>query len=99
MIKLLFVYSNQTVPTINTNAHHSSWAHVACGKNHSVALSYEGEVFTWGDNREGQLGYDDIEYTSVPMKVEALRDEIIVKVNCGSDFTVAVSTSGAVFTW
>jgi len=30
---------------------------VALGQNHSIAVSGEGEVFTWGTNTWGQLGY------------------------------------------
>lgn len=31
--------------------------HVALGQNHTVAISSHGEVFTWGSNAFGQLGY------------------------------------------
>lgn len=31
--------------------------HVALGQNHTIALSGQGEVFTWGCNSFGQLGY------------------------------------------
>ena len=29
---------------------------VQCGYNHSLALTSEGTLYSWGDNREGQLG-------------------------------------------
>ena len=31
--------------------------HVALGQNHTIAISSEGETFTWGNNAFGQLGY------------------------------------------
>lgn len=31
---------------------------VACGDHHSLALDKEGRVFSWGDNANGQLGFD-----------------------------------------
>ena len=31
--------------------------HIALGQNHSVAISSDGEMFTWGSNAFGQLGY------------------------------------------
>jgi alpha-tubulin suppressor-like RCC1 family protein len=34
-----------------------SVATVALGQNHTLALSDEGEVFSWGNNAHGQLGY------------------------------------------
>lgn len=33
-------------------------AHVALGLNHTLALSDEGEIFSWGNNGFGQLGYN-----------------------------------------
>ena len=35
--------------------------HVALGQDHTIALSSEGEVFTWGSNACGQLGYSSPE--------------------------------------
>ncbi|KAL9130076.1 MAG: hypothetical protein Q9217_001635 [Psora testacea] len=32
-------------------------AHIALGQNHTIAISSEGETFTWGSNPFGQLGY------------------------------------------
>jgi alpha-tubulin suppressor-like RCC1 family protein len=29
---------------------------VVCGTNHCLAISNEGEIFGWGDNRLGQIG-------------------------------------------
>jgi len=29
---------------------------VACGMTHSVAVNKFGQVFTWGDNQDAQLG-------------------------------------------
>lgn len=31
---------------------------LALGQDHSIAVSQQGEVFTWGSNRYGQLGYN-----------------------------------------
>ena len=31
--------------------------HVGLGQNHTIAISCEGETFTWGNNAYGQLGY------------------------------------------
>lgn len=32
---------------------------VACGFNHTVALSKTGDVYTWGSGKEGALGHGD----------------------------------------
>lgn len=36
---------------------HKKVATVALGQNHTLALSTEGEIFSWGSNSYGQLGY------------------------------------------
>lgn len=45
---------------------------VSAGKNHSAFLTTNGEVFTCGSNRFGQLGYftGDVKYNAVPRKVD-----------------------------
>ena len=45
---------------------------VACGFNHTVALSKQGEVYTWGQGKQGALGHGDFEQQNVPKKVESL---------------------------
>ena len=32
---------------------------VSCGEYHSAALTGSGEVYTWGDGGDGQLGHGD----------------------------------------
>ena len=30
--------------------------HIACGHNHTMALTERGQLYSWGDDRHGQLG-------------------------------------------
>ena len=32
-------------------------AHVCCGSVHSIAVDCDGQLFSWGGNQYGQLGY------------------------------------------
>ena len=45
---------------------------IAAGLNHSLALSSNGEVWSWGYNSMGQLGYSDILYGWSPTKITTL---------------------------
>lgn len=38
---------------------------VACGQQHTVALTTDSKVFVWGDNKYGQLGLDPDVYPCV----------------------------------
>ncbi|KAI8124136.1 putative E3 ubiquitin-protein ligase HERC2 [Lucilia cuprina] len=66
---------------------------IATGSLHCVACTDSGEVFTWGDNDEGQLGDGTVSAIQRPRLVQALTGKHIVKVTCGSAHTLALSTS------
>lgn len=42
---------------------------VSGGIYHSVAIDENGNVWTWGNNRNGQLGHEEIEYSLKPIKL------------------------------
>lgn len=83
---------------------------VACGVWHTAAvveviMAYSdanacpsGKLFTWGDADKGRLGHGDKEQKSVPTCVAALVDYDFRQVACGHSLTVALTTSGTVFT-
>lgn len=50
---------------------------IATGSLHCVACSEEGEVFTWGDNDEGQLGDSTTNAIHRPRLVTSLQVEIL----------------------
>tara|TARA_Y100000389_G_scaffold127639_1_gene124947 strand:+ start:898 stop:2085 length:1188 start_codon:yes stop_codon:yes gene_type:complete len=82
---------------------------VACGGEHTVAVTEGGGVYTFGRGSDGQLGHGDKEDQLKPMRVpvEAFRpnesaqehSNRIVMVAAGSWHTVALSEAGHVFTW
>lgn len=52
-----------------------------------------GEVYTWGDNDEGQLGDGTTNAIQRPRLVPALQGKKVNRVACGSAHTLAWSTS------
>ncbi|KAL2717183.1 E3 ubiquitin-protein ligase HERC2 [Vespula squamosa] len=68
---------------------------IATGSLHCVACSDKGEVFTWGDNDEGQLGDGTTSALQRPRLVHALQGKKITRVACGSAHTLAWSTTKA----
>ena len=72
---------------------------VACGGHHTVAVSSEGEVYSWGWGNEGQLGngsqYDQL----TPTIVRGLDSQRICSAACGYYHTVVSTETGAVFCW
>lgn len=71
---------------------------VAASNKHSAVLTKEGEVFTWGCNGEGQLGYgtSNSAANSVPRLVEAMKGKPLVAVSVAKYHTVVLSADGEV---
>ncbi|XP_039806282.1 PH, RCC1 and FYVE domains-containing protein 1-like isoform X4 [Panicum virgatum] len=79
----------------------------ACGTWHTAAIveivdfldpAAATKLFTWGDGDRGQLGHVDREARFIPACVASLLEPSFCLVACGHDSTVALSTSGQVYT-
>ena len=75
------------------------WIQIECGLYHTVGLTKNGEVFSWGKNSDGQLGHGDKEDRSVPTKIAALHGLVITNVSCGEWHTTALTGKGQILTW
>lgn len=75
--------------------------HVSCGSRdaQTLALTDEGMVYSWGDGDFGKLGRGGSEGCNVPHNVERLNGLNIFQIECGAQFSVALSRSGQVWTW
>uniref|UniRef100_A0A7S0VEC2 RCC1-like domain-containing protein n=1 Tax=Hemiselmis tepida TaxID=464990 RepID=A0A7S0VEC2_9CRYP len=73
---------------------------IAAGSYHTVIVSDRGDVFTFGSNREGQLGigYADRESHPVPFKINMpfLRG---LRVVCGAYHCLAVTIDLTIYSW
>ena len=81
--------------------------HIALGQNHSLAVSREGEVYAWGSNQFGQLGYasassnyqKDEPIQLLPRQIFGpLKRELIIGTSASGIHSVAY-TSGSLFTF
>ncbi|KAL6190045.1 hypothetical protein ACLB2K_036446 [Fragaria x ananassa] len=88
-------------------------ARVACGAWHTAAVvetskessrpedsgnSASGKLYTWGDGDKGRLGHGDEVSRLAPECVATLVDTNFSQVACGHSLTVALTTSGHVYT-
>uniref|UniRef100_A0A804NDM6 Regulator of chromosome condensation (RCC1) family protein n=1 Tax=Zea mays TaxID=4577 RepID=A0A804NDM6_MAIZE len=71
---------------------------VAAAKHHTVIATELGELFTWGSNREGQLGYPSVDTQPTPRRVGSLKQRII-SVAAANKHSAAVADTGEVLTW
>ncbi len=74
---------------------------LACGSGdaQTLAITDDDNVWSWGDGDYGKLGRGGSDGCKFPMKIESLAGLGVVKVECGSQFSVALTRSGAVYTW
>ncbi|KAM9477006.1 putative E3 ubiquitin-protein ligase HERC6 [Clarias gariepinus] len=71
---------------------------VACGNFHSLALSKGGEVFSWGQNKYGQLGLGkSVELQPDPSLVRFLVGVPVTQIAAGGAHTLALTLSNQVF--
>jgi alpha-tubulin suppressor-like RCC1 family protein len=71
--------------------------HVAAGMHHSVVLTRDGDVFTWGSGGFGRLGHGNTGDQRVPKRVEGLTN--VTDIAAGHYHSMAVGEGGAVSTW
>lgn len=73
---------------------------VAAGKEHSLALTNTGMVYSWGGGKEGQLGNGDDETCQlIPRRILKFHSIRVTMVCAGGDHSVAVSEGGVVYSW
>ncbi|CAN1319621.1 Inhibitor of Bruton tyrosine kinase [Linum perenne] len=70
---------------------------ISAAKHHTVLATEGGEVFTWGSNREGQLGYT-VDTQPTPRRVSSIKSKIVA-VAAANKHSAVVSDSGEVYTW
>jgi alpha-tubulin suppressor-like RCC1 family protein len=75
---------------------------VAAGELHSIALTSDGTVYTWGYNGFGQLGNGNNTDSNVPVAVitsGVLSGKTITQVAAGKYHSIALASDGTVYTW
>ncbi|XP_076244530.1 secretion regulating guanine nucleotide exchange factor [Calliopsis andreniformis] len=73
---------------------------VSCGQHHTIAITKNGDLYAFGDNKYGQLGLDLNRFskTSFPIKIPNARFDSSIKMNCGWSHTILLS-GGQAFSW
>ena len=72
---------------------------VSAGEDHSLALTADGAVWSWGAGEDGRLGHGDQQNQLLPKKVEAFAGRRVIAVSAGAIHSTALTADGAVFTW
>ena len=77
--------------------------YVGCGDFHSVALTSEGKVYTWGGGgsffNRGQCGHGHVKDILEPSPIPAFNNKRVVQVSCGGYHTLALTENNELFAW
>ena len=70
---------------------------VSIGLHHIMVLSTTGNVYTWGNNKWGQLGLGNLDAEDKPKLVKL--PEPIVQIDAGWETSSALSNTGRLYMW
>jgi alpha-tubulin suppressor-like RCC1 family protein len=71
---------------------------LAAGVSHSLALDSTGQVWSWGDNTNGQLGDGTTTSRLAPVAV-TIAGRTITSIAAGGDHSLALDSTGQVWSW
>ncbi|XP_066933658.1 probable E3 ubiquitin-protein ligase HERC4 [Clytia hemisphaerica] len=73
---------------------------ISCGKDHCLALCSDGQLYGWGNNEFGQLGFGKkSKKETKPQLITVLQGCPIVHIATGGFHSFALTVSGLVFAW
>ena len=72
---------------------------ICCGYAHTLAITMHGQVYSWGNNENCQLGLGPKapKYVRKPSRIAALSN--VVKVSAGNEHSVAINKNQELFSW
>lgn len=73
---------------------------ISCGGNHCLALSKNGQIFSWGSNAFGQLGHGTSKNCiGTPMEITFLQWTPIKQIAAGGSHSAVLSYTGCLYLW
>ena len=70
---------------------------MSVGEGHALAIDSSGYVYSFGRNREGQLGHNDRIDLDEPKRIECLSSIRAVQVSCGTFDSCVLTSSGLLY--
>jgi alpha-tubulin suppressor-like RCC1 family protein len=67
------------------------------GDKYFMALTNDYKLYSWGENKEGQLGTGDVKDKPIPVEVHI--SEGIREIRCGSNHSLALTRSNKLYAW
>eukprot|EP00466_Bigelowiella_natans_P003691 jgi/Bigna1/45370/e_gw1.120.42.1 len=91
-----------TLPKVTGISARQRAIQVAVGSQHSIVLTSDGNVFTWGSGKNGRLGHGSVTNKSEPTRIEMFvggTGHQVVQVAAGEAHSMVLDEKGQVYTW
>eukprot|EP01125_Pyxidicula_operculata_P018026 TRINITY_DN637_c2_g1_i3.p1 TRINITY_DN637_c2_g1~~TRINITY_DN637_c2_g1_i3.p1 ORF type:complete len:401 (-),score=46.61 TRINITY_DN637_c2_g1_i3:37-1239(-) len=73
---------------------------IACGGSHSLVLTKDGEMYSWGYNKHGQLGNAQLDTKEMkPQNVIFFSNSKVTTIGCTICSSYAITEDGNLFSW
>jgi alpha-tubulin suppressor-like RCC1 family protein len=97
MVLVAFVIAAGLWGCGNNGGAKPEWVSVSAGRFHTVGVKSDGSLYTWGDNKYGQLGDGTLVSKASPTRIES--DSDWLSVSAGPSFTLALKKNGSLYAW
>lgn len=77
------VASERAFPSLCKTLRNQRVTYIACGEDHTAALTLEGGLFTFGSGSYGQLGHGSKTHEMLPRRVMELMGSDVTQIACG----------------
>jgi E3 ubiquitin-protein ligase HERC2 len=91
----------QLTPRLLKSLRQVNVIHIACGERHSLALTSEGQVYSWGAGANGRLGHGDELVQSAPRLIQTsgMVSRFVARIAAGGAHSAALTDGGAAWLW
>lgn len=78
---------------------------ICCGTDFTACITVRGHLYTWGTNKSGYLGVENITYdgdqaiVTTPTLVRSLVNKVVIQVVCGSKHMMCLTSERSVYSW
>ena len=72
---------------------------LAAGVRHLIAVTVEGQCYSWGDGSLGRLGHGDTTPVSEPRVISTLKAVKVVSAAAGEEHSACTTNEGLLYTW
>ncbi|CAG9326161.1 unnamed protein product [Blepharisma stoltei] len=92
-------YGNKTIPSLLDPVKHIKFSKVSAGSGHTLALDNLGQVWSWGDGMQGQLGHGEKRNEFYPKIIEELQLLKVIDIAAGGQHSACIKDTGEVCIW